>query len=72
MRPSPALAAAAPTGPTPCVAPTGGGGRGGFGRGGFGGGGIDPGVYKVALSVAGSEVGRQTFHILEDIWLNQK
>ena len=67
-----APAPAAPTGPTPCVAPTGGGGRGGFGRGGFGGGGIDPGVYKIALSVAGSEVGRQTFHILEDIWLNQK
>ena len=54
---------------------TGGGGRGfgggGGGRGG-GGGGIAPGVYRVALTVDGKEVGMQTFSILEDMWLNEK
>lgn len=49
----------------------GGGGRGGGGFGG-GGGGIGPGVYKVSLSIAGKEIGTQTFSIIEDIWLNQK
>jgi len=72
-QPDPA-ATAAPAGPQPCAAPAGGGaGRGGGGGfGGGGGGGIGPGVYKVTLSVAGREVGSQTFNVLEDIWLNQK
>jgi hypothetical protein len=63
----------APQGPSPCAdGGGGGGGRGGGGRGGGGGGGIGPGVYRVSLSIAGQEVGSQTFNILEDIWLNQK
>ena len=66
----------APTGPTPCAgAPGGGGGRGGGGGGGFGGGGgggIGAGVYRVSLTVAGKEVGAQTFSVLEDTWLNEK
>ncbi len=70
-----AEAPAAPAGPTPCVAAGGGGrgfgGGGGGGRGG-GGGGIAPGVYRVALTVDGKEVGMQTFSILEDVWLNEK
>ncbi|HXT69198.1 MAG TPA: hypothetical protein VN700_05565 [Vicinamibacterales bacterium] len=69
-------AAPAPTGPTPCAGGGGGGGgRGGGGGGGFGGGGgggIGAGVYKVTLSIAGKEVGTQTFSIVEDIWLNEK
>jgi len=72
---APPEAPAQPTGPTPCAAGAGGGGgRGGGGGGGFGGGGggIGPGVYKVTLSIAGKEVGSQTFNLLEDIWLNQK
>ncbi|MCR4373764.1 MAG: hypothetical protein NUW22_02835, partial [Acidobacteria bacterium] len=70
--PAAAAAQAAPAGPTPCAAAAPAGGRGG-GRGfGGGGGGIGPGVYKVTLSVAGKEVGTQTFNVLEDIWLNQK
>jgi hypothetical protein len=67
--------APAPTGPTPCAGGGGGGGGrgGGGGGGGFGGGGgINPGVYKVTLSVAGKELASQTFNVLEDIWLNQK
>jgi len=68
-----AAAPAAPAGPGPCAAPAAAGGRGGGGGfGGGGGGGIGPGVYKVTLSVAGKEVGSQTFNVLEDIWLNQK
>jgi hypothetical protein len=71
----PAAAPAAPAGPGPCTPPAGGGGRGfgggGGGRGGGGGGGIGPGVYKVTLSVAGKDVGAQTFNILEDVWLNR-
>jgi photosystem II stability/assembly factor-like uncharacterized protein len=72
--PAAAAAPAAPAAPGPCAAPAGGGGRQGGGGGGFpgGGGGIGPGVYKVTLSVAGKEVGSQTFNVLEDIWLNQK
>jgi hypothetical protein len=66
----------APTGPTPCVGAGGGGGRGGGGGGGGfgggGGGGIGAGVYRVTLTVAGKEVGSQTFSVLEDIWLNEK
>jgi hypothetical protein len=68
-------AAPAPAGPTMCSAAAGGGGRGGGGGGGGrggGGGGIQPGVYKVTLSVAGKEVGSQTFKVIEDIWLNEK
>jgi hypothetical protein len=72
-----AEAPAAPTGPTPCAPAGGGGGRGfggggGGGRGGGGGGGIGPGIYRVALSVGGKEIGTQTFAILEDIWLHEK
>jgi len=62
-----AQAAPEPTGPTPC-----GGTGGGRGRGGFGGGGganIGPGTYQVTLSIGGNEVGRQTFNVLEDIWM---
>ena len=66
----------APTGPTPCVGTGGGGGRGGGGGGGGfgggGGGGIGAGVYRVTLTVAGKEVGSQTFSVVEDIWLNEK
>jgi hypothetical protein len=54
--------------------PGAGGGRGGGGGGGFGGGGgggIGPGVYRVTLSIAGKDVGSQTFSVLEDIWLNK-
>src|SRR5688572_23203457 len=73
-QPEPA-ATPAPTGPQPCVPPPGaGGGRGGGGGGGFGGGGgggIGPGVYRVTLSIAGKDVGSQTFNVLEDIWLNK-
>lgn len=63
---------------TPLVTPTGGGRGGGGGGGGFGGGcqgggrAATPGVYKVTVSVAGKEIGSQTFKVLEDIWLNEK
>ncbi len=75
-QPDPAAAApAAPAGPQPCVpAPGAGGGRVGGGVGGFGGGGgggIGVGVYKVTVSVAGKDVGSQTFSVLEDIWMNK-
>lgn len=50
----------------------GGGGGGGGGRGGFGGGGIGPGIYRVAVTAGGKEIGAQTFAILEDTWLNEK
>ena len=60
---------AAPTGPTPCDAGGGGGGGRGGGRGGGGGGGVPVGVYGVTLSIGGKEVGKQTFSVLEDIWL---
>ena len=59
-------------GPSPCSGGGGGGGRGRGGRGGGGGGGIGPGVYSVTLTVGGQEVGRQTFNLLEDVWLQQK
>jgi hypothetical protein len=69
-------APAAPAGPAMCnVAGGGGGGRGGGGGGGGrggGGGGVQPGVYKVTLTVGGKDVGSQTFKVLEDIWLNEK
>ncbi len=70
--PAPA-APAPPAGPGPCATPAAGGGRGGGGGGfgGGGGGGIGPGVYRVTLSVAGKEVGTQTFSVLEDIWMNK-
>jgi hypothetical protein len=62
-----------PTGPQPCSAGGGGGGGRGGGRGGGGGGGgIDAGVYRVSLSIAGTQVGTQTFRIIEDAWLNEK
>ncbi|HUF47464.1 MAG TPA: hypothetical protein VMM93_06565, partial [Vicinamibacterales bacterium] len=57
----------APTGPPPITPCTAGGGGGG--RGGGGGGGIDPGLYRVTLSLSGREVGSQTFSVLEDIWM---
>jgi hypothetical protein len=60
---------AAPAGPTPCSADDGGGGRGGRGGGGGGGGGINPGIYQVKVTVAGREIGAETFSILEDIWM---
>jgi len=67
-----AAPAAAPAGPGPCTTPAPAGGRGGGGGfGGGGGGGIGPGVYRVTLSLAGKEVGTQTFNILEDVWLNK-
>jgi len=74
---APAAEAPAPTGPQPCAPAGGGGGRGfggggGGGRGGGGGGGIGPGIYRVALSVGGKEIGTQSFAILEDVWLNEK
>jgi len=31
-----------------------------------------PGTYRVSVSVAGREVGSQTFRVLEDIWLNER
>ncbi len=66
-------APAAPAAPPMCNAVAGGGGRGGGGGGrGGGGGGIQPGVYKVSLSIAGLDIGSQTFKVLEDIWLNEK
>jgi hypothetical protein len=40
---------------------------GGFGRGGFGAG-IEPGVYRVTLSVDGKDE-NQTFTVLEDMWM---
>jgi hypothetical protein len=64
---------APPTGPASCFAPQGGGGRGfggGGGRGG-GGGGIQPGPYKVTLTVNGKDAGSQTFKVLEDVWFKQ-
>jgi len=70
-QPAATPAPATPAGPGPCATPAGGGGRGGGGFGGGGGGGIGPGVYRVTLSVAGKEVGTQTFNVLEDIWLNR-
>jgi photosystem II stability/assembly factor-like uncharacterized protein len=60
---------AAPTTPA-CSGQPGGGGRrggGGFGRG--GGGGIEPGVYKVTLTVNGVDAGSETFKLLEDVWM---
>jgi hypothetical protein len=56
------------------VVPTGGGRGGGGGGGGRGGGGgaIQPGVYKVTLTIGGKEMGAQTFRVLEDVWLNEK
>ncbi len=56
-------AQAALTGPTPCVAPAGGG------RGGGGGGGVAPGTYQVKVTVAGLEIGTQTFQVIDDIWM---
>ena len=74
-QPDPPAAPAAPAGPGPCTpVPGADGGRGGGGGGGFGGGGgggIGPGVYRVTLSIAGKDVGSQTFSVLEDIWLNK-
>jgi hypothetical protein len=75
-QPEPAATPAAPAGPSPCTPAAGGDGRGGGGGGGGfggggGGGGIGPGVYRVTLSIAGKEVGSQTFSVLEDIWLNK-
>jgi hypothetical protein len=70
-----AAAPATPAGPTACAAPAGGGGRGGGGGGGgFGGGGgaIGVGVYRVTVSMAGREVGSQTFSIVEDVWLGER
>jgi BNR/Asp-box repeat len=69
-----AAAAGNPTpGPSQCFAPQGGGGRGGGGGGrGGGGGGLQPGPYKVTLTVNGKEAGSQTFKVLEDIWLDKK
>lgn len=68
----PTAPAAAPAGPGPCATPAGGGGRGGGGGfGGGGGGGIGPGVYRVTLSIAGKDVGTQTFNVLEDVWMNK-
>ncbi len=64
--------APAATGPVPCSGPP-AGGRGGFGGGGGGrgggGGGVEPGVYKVTVSVGGKEIGSETFKVLEDIWM---
>jgi photosystem II stability/assembly factor-like uncharacterized protein len=68
-------AAPAPAPPAPyssqCADTGGGGGRGGGGGGfgGGGGGGIGVGVYSVSVSVGGKEIGKQTFSVLEDIWL---
>jgi len=31
-----------------------------------------PGTYRVSVSVAGKDVGAQTFRVLEDIWLNER
>jgi hypothetical protein len=69
----PEAAPAAPAGPPACAAAAGGGGRGGGGGfGGGGGGGIGPGVYRVTLSIAGKDVGSQTFNVLEDIWMKSR
>jgi photosystem II stability/assembly factor-like uncharacterized protein len=58
--------------PTPCAGGGGGGGRGGGGGfGGGGGGGIGVGAYSVSVSIGGKEIGKQTFNVLEDIWLNK-
>lgn len=65
-------APATPPGPPPITPCTQGGGGGGGRGGGGGGGGIGPGAYRVTLSIAGREVGSQTFNVLEDIWLNVK
>jgi hypothetical protein len=67
-------AAATPPGPGSCFAPPQTGGRGGGGGGGRGGGGggLQPGPYKVTLTVNGKETASQTFRVLEDIWLNGK
>jgi hypothetical protein len=65
----------APAGPAGCFAPAGGGGRG-FGGGGGGGrgggGGLQPGPYRVTLTVNGKDAGTQTFRVLEDVWMNKK
>lgn len=64
-------AAAAPAGPPPtptCGEQAGGGGRRGFGGRG-GGGGIQPGTYKVTLTVNGVEAGTATFKLVEDVWM---
>jgi hypothetical protein len=62
-------AATPPAGPPPITPCTQGGGGG---RGGGGGGAGAPGVYRVSLSIGGSEVGAQTFSVLDDIWMNVK
>lgn len=62
---------AAPAGPASCSAPPPSGGRGFGGGGGFGGGnaGVQPGVYKVTVTVDGRDIGSQTFSVLDDVWL---
>jgi hypothetical protein len=68
-------APAAPVGPAGCFAPQGaGGGRGGGGGGGRGGGagGLQPGAYKVTLTVNGKDAGSQTFKVIEDVWLKSR
>jgi len=59
------------------VSPTQGRGAGGGGIGsGFSCSGngrtAAPGTYRVSVSVAGKEIGSQTFRVLEDIWLTER
>jgi hypothetical protein len=30
------------------------------------------GTYRVTVSIAGREIGNQTFRVLEDVWLNER
>jgi hypothetical protein len=55
----------------PQGAQAGRGGGGGGGGGGFGGGSVDPGVYKVTLTVGGTTL-TKTVEVLEDRWMEER
>jgi hypothetical protein len=33
---------------------------------------LQPGVYRVTLSVDGRDAGSHTFSVLDDVWMNEK